>query len=182
MTILTVDDFREHVSSDLGDDAIGRLLDYAEALIVRHAGAPGAATEVFDGGRRFYALDRPAASITSIVERWHTTDTALATDDYFLYPSGLVLERLSWGTNPAVHHSRPVRVTITYEAADDAAIRVGVQLDIVQLALNSNPGATAETIGAWMEQKSQGAEDAEHQLDAILSRLDVGPYLLVVGG
>src|SRR6185369_15384130 len=143
MTILTVDEFREHVTSDLGDDALERVLEFAEAAIVRHAGAPGSAVEVFDSGRRFYTLDRPAASITSITEVWGSATTALVANDYFLYPSGLVLERLTTGDHWPARHFRPARVTITYVPEDDAAIRIGVQLDLAQLALNSNPGATA---------------------------------------
>lgn len=184
MTILSVEEFREHVTSDLDDDAIGRLLEAAEAVIVRHAGEPGEATEIFDGGRRFYTLDRAAESVESITETWHANEVTLADNDWYLYPSGLVVERLrtgdhypSWGSA----WGSWARVAITYTPADDTAIRVGVQLDLVTLSLNSNPGATAETIGAWMEQKSQSATQTADEWTSILSRLDVGPYMLVVG-
>ena len=182
MTILTVEDFREHVTSDLPDDAIQRLLDAAEAAINRYAGDPGDAVEVFDGGRRFYTLDRPADFILSITETAHaspsTTEVTLEIDDFYLYPSGLVVERLTTGTN---YPYRRARMVITYAPKDDEAIRVGVQLDLVSLALNSNPGATMERIGDWMEQQAQSAQSNQETYWSILSRLDVGPTMLVVG-
>lgn len=180
MAILTVDQFREHVSSGLGDDAIQRLLDAAEAEIVRYAGAPGSVTEVSDGGGRYITLGRPAASVTSITETVPGSATTLAVDDYFLYPSGLILERVTGGTNS--RHAWHGRVAVTYTAADDSDIRIGVQLDLVNLAINYNPGATMEQIGAWTEQFAQAADANRAEFDSVLARLDIGPSMVVVGG
>ena len=63
---------------------------------------------------------------------------------------------------------------------DDADIRIGVQLDLVNLALNFNPGATMEQIGSWTEQFAQGAQANRALFDDILSRLNAGPSLVVV--
>jgi hypothetical protein len=178
MAILTVDEFREHVSTSLEDDAVQRLLDAAEAEIVRYAGAPGSASEVYTGQGRFITLASPAASIASVTEYRSGTTTTLAADDYFLYPSGLVLERITGGTHP--WHCWRGRAVVTYVPADDADIRIGVQLDLVNLALNFEPGKGMEVIGAWTEQFAQAASANRQLFDDILSRLDVGPSLLVV--
>lgn len=178
MTILTVDELREHVSSPLEEDALQRLLDGAEAEIVRYAGEPGSVTVVRDGRGRFITLDRPAASITSISETRWSTSTTLAADDYLLRPSGTVIERLPGGTNS--RHEWAGRVTVIYTAVDDDAIREVVQIDLVTLALNYEPGKGMEVIGSWTEQFASAAEGNRDQFDAILSRLDAGPSMRVV--
>jgi hypothetical protein len=61
MTLLTVDQFREHVETSLVDDAIQRLLDDAEAEIIRYAGDLGSITELIDGGSSRLVLSRRAA-------------------------------------------------------------------------------------------------------------------------
>lgn len=180
MAILSVEDFREHVSTTLEDDAVQRLLDAAEAEILRYAGDPGAASEVYTGQGRYITLARPAASVSSITETRYTTTTTLAADDYFLYPSGLILERLTGGTNSSRYWRG--RSVVTYVPRDDADIRVGVQLDLVNLALNFEPGKGMEVIGSWTEQFSQAAEANRELFDGILARLDVGPSLVVVDG
>jgi hypothetical protein len=178
--ILTVAAYREHATSTLGDDAIQRLLDASEADIVRRAGAADAAVEVADGRGRFITLSRQAASITSITETDRGgTITTLAADDYLLYPSGTVIERLSSGTNYRSHWYS--RVTVTYVPMDDEAIRVGVQLDLINLAQNYQPGLTSTTIGSWTEQYAQAARSNRDEFESILARLDIGPSMVVVG-
>jgi hypothetical protein len=140
--ILTVDELREHVTTALEDDALQRLLDAAEAEIVRYAGDPGAAVEILHGSGRYLTLDRPAESITSITEAWGATSTTLSASDWLLYPSGLVLERLTTGPNGRSSWWR--RVTVTYTPRDDEALREKAQIDLVNLALNYNPGGTME--------------------------------------
>lgn len=178
MAILTVDDFREHVSTSLGDDAVQRLLDAAEAEIVRYAGDPDAATEVYRGQGRFITLARPAASITSITEYRSRVSTVLAANDYLLYPSGLVIERLIGGTHSS--HCWRGRATTVYVPLGDDEIRIGVQLDLVNLALNFEPGKGMEVIGSWTEQFAQAAAGNRQLFDDILSRLDLGPSMVVV--
>lgn len=181
MAILLVGEFREHVTTALGDDALQRLLDAAEAEIVRFVGdsGTGAVTDIRDGRGRFVTLSRPAASITSITEAHWSTDTVLAADDYLLHPSGLVIERLPGGTHSRSHwHGR---VTVVYVPVDDEAIRIAVQLDLVNLALNYSPGAGMEVIGSWTEQFNQAVGANRGEANAILSRLDVGPSMVVIG-
>ena len=182
MTILTVDEFREHVSTGLGDDAVQRLLDAAELEIVRFAGDPDSAEEILDGyGRsRFITLRRPAASITSVTESWPWNSTlSLAADDYILYPDGLVLERIRGGTHSS--HAWRGRVRVQYVPEADVALRQVVQIDLVNLCLDYHPGVTSETIGSWTEQFSAAIEANREEVDGYLSRLKVGPTMFVVG-
>lgn len=178
MAILTVDQFREHVTTALGDDAIKRLLDAAEADIVRYAGDGGAVTDYVDGQGRFATTHKPIGTIASVSEIYGDTTLVLAVNDY-LVRSACVLERLTTGDHS--RHCWRGRVAIAYTPQDDADIRVGVQLDLVNLALAFQPGVTLETVGAWTQQYTQAVASNKTEHDAILSRLDVGPELAVVG-
>lgn len=177
MAILTVDEYREHVTTALEDDALQRLLDAAEADIVRYAGDGGEVTEYVDGQGRFITTHRPIGSVTSVAEVYGSTTLDLSANDY-LQRSACVLERLTTGDH--ARHCWRGRVATTYLPADDEATRVGVQLDLVTLAIAYQPGVARETVGSWTQQYAAavGAHQAEH--DAILSRLDIGPEIVVV--
>jgi hypothetical protein len=179
MAILTVDELRTFVTTDLGDEALQTLLDATEAEIVALAGASGARTEITDGGSRFISLARPASAITSIKELVGSVETTLATDDYLLYPGGMLIERLDYGTNPYPRwHGQ---VTTVYTALDDEALRKAVQLALCQLDLNYKPGLAEETIGEWTERYSNNsAWNIESERQSILARLGVSAGMVVV--
>jgi hypothetical protein len=178
--ILTVDELREHVNSDLGDDALQRLLDAAEWAIVNRAGAVGARTEIASGGFRFIALARPAFSITSIVESVGTATTTLASDDYLAGAGEMVIERLITGTNP--RSGWAPKVTIVYTPVEDEPIRKEVQIELCKLALNYQPGLAEETIGEWTERfTNNSAWSNQAERDAILERLAINGRMVVVG-
>lgn len=181
MTLLTVDELREHVNSALGDTALERLLADAEAAIVQRAGPPGDRTQIAGGGYRFIALHRPATAITSIVERQGTTDTTLAADDYLLRPGGYLLERLTDGTHPRGSCWAP-RVTVIHSPVDDEATRIAVQIDLVNLELSFAPGLAEQTIGEWTERyTNNSAWNSDTERETILARLDVDAGMMVVG-
>lgn len=180
MAILTVSELREHVNTDLGDDALQRLLDAAEWAIVNRAGAVGARTEIASGGYLFLPLSRPAASITSVVETVGGSDTTLATDDYLIGLGEMLVERLSTGTNS--RSSWGDRVTVVYVPVDDEAIRIEVQIALCQLALNYQPGLAEETIGEWTERfTNNSAWSNQAERDSILERLAIGGRMVVIG-
>ena len=58
--ILTTDEFRAFVETDLDDASLQILLDAAESAIVAYAGPPGSATRRVDGGVGRMPLARPA--------------------------------------------------------------------------------------------------------------------------
>ena len=183
MTLLTVGEFREHQATALGDDPLQRLLDAAEALILRVAGPLGSTTEYFDAwagltrdvGSRYLVLKHRLASITSITE-WYGTgsDAVLDATDYRVGADLLSIERLVTGVYPAVGWQGPIAVV--YQTADDTALREIVQLSLVKGYLADHPGAVSETIGDWSETFANAAEWMARQ-DSVLGQLvnaDVG--------
>lgn len=180
--ILTPDEFRLFENTALSDTALQILLDAAEQAIVQRAGVSGARTELFTGGGRLISLAGPVSAITSITEKWWTTDTALATDDYLLWPNGMTLERLSTGTHPRSTWNRRV-TTVATPVADDA-LRKEVQIALLQLAVNSSPGISEETIGDWTQRftNNNSAWNQDTERDAILARLNVSSGMVVIGG
>lgn len=189
MTILSVAELREHLPlPSLGDDAVQRLLDDAEAAIVGFAGAAGERTELIDGRVNRICLAARAASITSVTETHGLTDTVLAADDYRIRADGYVLERLTGGTHTRSYWDR--LVTVVYTPADDAAQREACQIALVQHDVNtgeSGGGTTRETIGSWTEETgsstsaSHTARDQRASILAAYLRPD-GALPMVVGG
>lgn len=179
MTILTVAELREHVPTTLVDDAVQRLLDAAEAEIVRVAGAPGSTTELLAGGGRFLTLSKPASAFTSVTETRYGDVTLLATDDYLVHPGGYLLERQTGGANS--RHTWFGQVAVIYTPVDDEDIRIGVQIDLMNLVLNYSAGLTSETVGSWTRQFRQALDANSIERDEILGRLNPLPGMVVVG-
>lgn len=163
--ILTPAQFQEHVSTSLGAEALQRLLDAAETAIVARIGLPTPVNELITSHGELLMLSRPAESVTTVIEG----TTTLAVDDYQLRSSGMILRRLSTGTNRATCWRG--RIDVTYVPLDDAAERERVQIALVQLDLNYDPGSTGETIGAWSEQQSQTGETYDAERESILGSL-----------
>lgn len=178
MTILTTDEFRGFAETALEDDPLQDLLDAAEADIVRFAGAPSTAVEWFGGGQSVIALARPAASVTSITETYGSTTTTLAPNDYLAHPGGFLLIRQTGGTNSRSRWYG--RVAVTYVPEDTEALRRAVQVDLVKLALNYNPGLVQTTVGSWSEQYRQATESNADERRDILARLSSGPSMVVI--
>lgn len=182
MPILLIDELRQHVEYPTGsdaDEALQRLLDATEAEIVRAAGPSGDVTEFVDGGWTTLILSRPVTSVTSVTVDYYGSPLVLSTDDYRFTAGGYVLHRLWNGTNPAGFWSGKVMVTYTPE--DDAALRAGVQLDLVRLAINSTPGLTQRQIGDWSETFSASSVmNPAIERDLILARLSSTPRMLVI--
>ncbi len=179
MTLLTVADFRGHVTTSLGDDEVQRLLDAAEEAIIKVAGPTIDEYLVTDMTERFrprgpsILLSRRAESIVSVTEYAHRADpTELAADDYALASSGLVLRRLRDGTNPAT--AWHADVDVTYTPYSDTASREVAQLELAKLEIAFSPGLTAQTIGSWTEQYAQSGTSYSSQRDAILASLTSG--------
>lgn len=181
MAILTVEELREHVTTDLGDDALQRLLDATEDAINARAGASGSRTEFFDRAGRFITLARPASAISSITEEsfYGGAVTTLAADDYRVWPDGYSLERVSDGTNPRRYWYG--LITVVYTATVDDDLRKLVQIELIDSTLNYNPGLTSQTIGTWTEQYANNAawNNAE-EWESILSKLDGSGRMVVV--
>lgn len=166
MTLLTLDQLKDHVGLvEVSSDALERLMDAAEYAITDRIGPPGDVTERHHGEGRLIGLYRPAGLISQVVEN----DVTLSSDDYYLRPTGGVLERLSNGTHPAFvwggHWAGfpgpwPAwggqrSVVVTYVPIDDFADRVRVQVGLVKLDLEYTPGVASETLGSSTTSSSQ---------------------------
>ncbi len=180
MTILTVSQLQEHIETDLGDDAIQRLADATEEMIIREEGETSAVTETrnewgFPWGRnRTIYTARAISSITSIKERTHPDDdqTTLSTDDYRQEGTRRLI-RLQEGTNPRQLWAPHVELIYTPES--DSNIRILVQIDLVKLAIMYS-GALKETEGDF----SFWHHDTAMETGAILRRLNTARNNMVI--
>ncbi len=167
MTLLTVAELREHINSERPDAALQALLDAAEASIVDVVGSPAAVTEYInamapgDGyapwgltlGLKRISLSRQIGAITSITEYlgpYGDPGTVLDVTDY--RASGFVVTRLPAGTNP--RGSWGQRVVVVYTPADETAGRIRVQIGLVRLDLNAEPGLAQQITEGFAERFS----------------------------
>ncbi len=157
-TLLTVGQLREHLETDLSDEALQRILDAEEAEIVARYGAHSSASEMLPGGGEWLVLERTPASITSVTEIVGDTTTTLATDDYRVWPRGQ-LERLATGTNGASYWGDVV--TVVYVPEDANARRSGVLIKLATLGVRFT-GVKQESVGA--------GDHSETALDFTLER------------
>lgn len=133
-TLLSVTEVRQHVETDLGDDALTRLVEDADLEIIDRLGALTSQVEVLDGeGLQVLPLARKASSITTVVERIEETDYALAANDYELLSDKFQLLRKQGTNYPSV--SWRGRVTVTYVPYDETASRKRLLADLVRLAV-----------------------------------------------
>jgi len=135
MALLTVAQLRQHVESDLSDDALQRLLDAAEAEIDAKLGAVGSQVQTLRGERVLH-LARKASTITTVVE----ADVDLDAEDYELLGGGYRLRRLTTGPNPSSRWQGCV--TVTYAPVDTTAQRKILQARLVQLDMK-DPGVSS---------------------------------------
>lgn len=139
MSLITPTQLRAHVDTDLTDTALQRILDDADAEIVRRFGEHTTANvEVHrpGGGELRLFTDRKVASITTIVETLRTVvgeqTVTLSADDYTL-ESDRCIRRESNGTNSRDWWAEIV--TVTYLPVSDDARRTRVTIDLCRLAL-----------------------------------------------
>lgn len=170
--ILTTDDVREHITTDLSNDALTRLLEEAEGLVAARLGGTDDRTELLRAHGDLLMLARPAASITSIIECEGPNEVTLASDDYSLEPGGTLLRRIHSGTHPSYWWRGRNRVTYTPLAP---APTVSVVLDLIRLAMTER-GLASQTIGTWSE--SYDDTPIEEQREAILAQLDSGQVVM----
>lgn len=133
MALLTVEQVREHVETDLVSDALQRLIDDADGEIIARLGALAAATEVLQGGGTFIHLARRASAVTSATERIDDADYPLVAADYELLADGFRVQRKQAGDEPSLRWRG--RVTVAYTPESDQASRVRLLVDLVKLAV-----------------------------------------------
>jgi hypothetical protein len=135
-TILTVDEVREHVETDLGDDALERLVEAADQEIIDRLGVLASHTEFLEGeGLKELPLARRASAITSVVERIEDEEYSLAASDYELLDDGYKLRRKQGSSYPALLWRG--QVTVVYVphggATAELAARKKLLADLIRL-------------------------------------------------
>jgi len=132
-TILSVAEVRDHVETDLIDDALTRLIEDADEEIIARGGAAASYPYDTPGGGARIVLPRKASAIVSISERILNTDYALAAADYSLFSDGRTLERRVDGTYPSSFWRGHVSIVIT--PVLETALRKRILIDLVKLAV-----------------------------------------------
>ena len=158
--LLTLAQIREHVETDLSNDALQRLIDSEDAEIVQRYGALSTQTETLRGGSERLFLSRLVSSITSISEEVGETTTTLAADDYEL-----------WWHQELDRHGRSTwgeRVTIVYVPQTMTAQRTAVLTQLVQLAVRYN-GVEQESVGSG--DYSATSADYQRERERLLRKL-----------
>jgi hypothetical protein len=129
MTLLTLDEVKAHVETDLEDTALQRIVTGIESEISDRYGSTDSAEETVAGtDRRVLVTHRPIESITSITE----DDVTLSANDYRQW-GRYRLERLSSGDNPRTLWGGVVE--LQYTPRDDSEQRKLVLVDLVKLEL-----------------------------------------------
>lgn len=162
MALLTADEVRDHVESDLVDDALQRIIDAADAEIIRRLGALASQTEVIPGDGLFIYLARKASSVTSITERYAVSgfslsDLALAASDYDLLDDGYRIERLTTGTNAASRWNG--QATVVYVPQDRTAERKMLLVQLVKSDLKHEGHLVATAGDVKVQQLGSYAEE-----------------------
>ena len=167
-TLITVGQLMEHVETDLSDEALTRLLESADAEIIRAFGPHDGEQSALVAGRGYRIwLPRPADSISEIVEwgGWETPGDAdpVSADKYHLEHGG----RTIWRTDTPFM----TNVQVTYTPVADNPRRIAVLIDLVKLEVQFS-GLASERVGSY--QSNSALSDGNTMLverNRILSRL-----------
>lgn len=150
------------VETDIPDEEIQRIIDEANAEIVRrygpHANPLTPITVTVPGGYPTVTLARPidAMQALTIVDSWRSsfsgtvTATTLTVSDYKVWDDGRTIERLFTGTNPGYRWGNQFRdsfgwggatgwVDVTYTPVNDGNQREEVIIKLVRLTLDYDP-------------------------------------------
>jgi len=155
MSTLTLGQARQHIETDLNDDALQLLIDAAEDYIVEKAGELATQIDEYRGEilATILLLTRKATEITTVIEEIKSGDsyesTTLETDDYQLRHDGRMIERLRDGSNPRGTWGDVV--TITYEPVDDTNKRKVATINLVKLDIEYN-ALKSERVGDYSSQ------------------------------
>lgn len=169
--LITTAQAREHIETDLGDAALQRIIDDADAAIIERYGAhAGNVVADIDRGPNPTALifrDRPIDAVVSLLEfsdRHSLTSVALNPLDYRILHGGRTIERLTTGPNAASWWGE--RLVLTYAPTADAARRTMLEIDLVKLRAKYE-ALKDEGIGDYRA----GHVDYEAEWNRLLGRL-----------
>lgn len=172
MAILTTDEVREHVETDLVNDALDRLINNADQEIIDRLGVLASHTEVIEGdGLQSLILARRASSITSATERIDDTNNAVAADDYELMGDGYTLRRKQGTLFPAAEWRGIITVVyVPYGGATgELAARKKLLVDLVRLDV-AYSATQSVTIGGVNQTSLDHGQERNALFASMLSR------------
>lgn len=155
MSLVTIAVLRAHLETDLGDEALQRVIDDAESEINELAGLLGTSVDEVQGATLSTALflSRRATEISTIIEEIRSgteyVSTLLDPADYKLRYEGRQVERLASGPNP--RYTWGDVVTIVSVPKDDTDRRIRVTIDLCKLAAQYS-GLDSEKVGDYQSQ------------------------------
>lgn len=158
---------REHLAQDLPDPELKRLIDDADAEVLRRCGShriDAPLTDVLRGGSVKLFPDQAVEAITSVTETVADVSTTLSHNDYQIWHGGRMLERLSSGAHPRGYWGD--RVEIQYTPVDTDAQRRMAIIRLVHLGIQYS-GLQSESVGPYSRQ----SRDYTREREAILTAL-----------
>jgi hypothetical protein len=175
--LINVDELKARVPTDLGDSALGQIIDEEEAEVVRRFGAhadDGTVIETIDSEKACNVfLPRRIDSVSSITEGDGITQTALAVADYRVWPKEGRLERIA--TLGTTIEWQP-HVIVTYTPQDDKKERQRVLLELCRISVERQV-MRKETVGQ-QDYSYQSPDDWERERENVLSKLQ---HFLIIG-
>jgi hypothetical protein len=165
-----LEQIRQHVETDLGDEALGRIIaDAVEEVEGRYGDDAEMTVLLYGEGSCLLRFQRPVASVTSAKEydRFGILETTLTSTDYRVVRGGRLIERLLSGPNPVRGVWAP-RVEVVYTPIPEISLRDRVVIDLVKLACQYN-GAQEEDFGSneYRYKLSDYGEEREKLLSSI---------------
>jgi hypothetical protein len=160
---MTVDlgPIRAQVETDLGDPALEKLYNAAREAVDELLGPVGPILVRRTPSGPLLGLPQRAVEILTVVEN----RVELEAGDWFLRPSGLLLERIGrmrW-------HGR---VDVTFQPMPDTARRDQAVVSLIKLELVHNPGVVSFKFGSFSESYAQqGGMSYAEERQAILDGL-----------
>jgi hypothetical protein len=130
---------REHIETDLSDEALGRVIADAVETVEGRWGTDDEMTHEFNNGRDYpvyLTLYRQVLTITEVTD----DDTVLVEDtDFRVLDAGRTLMRIDrrWGR----------RVVVTYTPRPEISFRDMMVIDLVKLSLTFNGLVKSERVG-----------------------------------
>ena len=162
-TLITVGQLMEHVETDLSESALERLIDSADAEIIRAFGPHDGEQSALVAGRGYRIwLPRPADSISEIVEwgGWETPGDAdpVSADKYHLEHGG----RTIWRTDAPFM----TNVQITYTPIADNPRRIMALIDLVKVELEYS-SLESEQVGSYQVATRERAAERSAILESL---------------
>ena len=158
-TLLTLAEVREHLETDLSDEALERLVDAADYDIIAVAGPhDGARTVELNGNSCELLMPWPVFSIASVEESYHFSDyETVSADDYSLAYNGRVLiHKTGW---------KP-RVKVEYTPQATNAKRVTALLQLVALLIEYSPFSN-QSDGVYSQSRLTYASERNRMLNSV---------------